>query len=35
MTTITIGVKRLPHGEGLALPAYQTAEAAEIGRAHV
>ena len=28
MTTITIGVKRLPHGEGLALPAYQTAEAA-------
>ncbi len=28
MSDITIGIKRLPHGEGLALPAYQTAEAA-------
>lgn len=26
--TITISVKQLPHGEGLALPAYQSAQAA-------
>ncbi len=26
--TITIDVRQLPHGEGLALPAYQTAHAA-------
>ena len=28
MTNITINVKRLPHAEGLALPAYQSAGAA-------
>lgn len=28
MTDITIGLQRLPHGEGLALPAYQTDDAA-------
>lgn len=28
MSDITIGVLRLPHGEGLPLPAYQTADAA-------
>jgi dUTP pyrophosphatase len=28
--TVTIGVKRLPHGEGLPLPAYQTLGAAGI-----
>ena len=27
-TTITIDVRQLPHGEGLALPTYQTAHAA-------
>lgn len=27
-TTITIDIQQLPHGEGLALPAYQTAHAA-------
>ncbi len=28
MKDITIGIERLPHGEGLPLPAYQTADAA-------
>jgi dUTP pyrophosphatase len=28
MSTITVDVRRLPHGEGLALPSYQTAHAA-------
>lgn len=28
MNDVTIGLKRLPHGEGLPLPAYQTADAA-------
>lgn len=28
MNDVTIGLKRLPHGEGLPLPAYQSADAA-------
>ena len=28
MTTIKVDVRQLPHGEGLPLPAYQTADAA-------
>ena len=28
MNDVTIGLKRLPHGEGLPLPAYQTTDAA-------